>query len=678
MKFLNLTSFVLGFLCLVSQFTLAGTEIVEPRSGIFVVRTAEGQAYNSALLLSTYVNIQVTGPIAKVVVKQKFINQANEFVEGKYLFPLSETAAVNAMTLHVGERLIKGTIQEKEQALKTYQQATREGKHAGLVEQERANLFTTYVANIAPQESILVEITYIETLTQDGNKFSLHFPMTLTPRYTPEINFSGANIQEISENVKTALDSSFKDSKNLTTELANPAHIEVHIKDMRGMEQFESSSHNINVSNNNGLWTINTKNNYVPMDRDFTLQWKISSEKSNMPHFLHEEVEGTNYGLLMIMPPEIPDGDSVLARDVIFIIDTSGSMGGESIEQAKASLVFALDHLNDHQKFNIIEFNSIYRSLFTKSNLATNEYKQQAIEFVKSLEANGGTEMAPALREALAQQTDPEYLRQIIFITDGAVSNEEELFGIIHQMLGQTRLFTVGIGSAPNGYFMKKAAEMGRGTQTLINDLSNVNSKMSKLFTQLEKPLLKDIKIALPENVNVEFYPEKIPDLYAGEPIIVAMKFNSVPETLEISGQGKMPWTATIDNSQTRKGSTSHNSGIASLWARAKIESLSDRILREPNQDALKTELIETAITHKLVSQFTSFVAVEEIITRDINTDLKQSSVENLLPKGSVQTAQYPSTATGLDLFLLSGIVMLILFICSEVYNRNRKTYREY
>jgi Ca-activated chloride channel homolog len=668
-------SFLIGFIFLLTQLTQAASYIEDPQSGIFLLRSVADQTYNPALLLSTDVAVEVTGPIAKVIVKQKFYNQTQSFVEGKYLFPLPETAAVNAMTLHLGERIIIGEIREREQAQKIFQQAVVEGKHAGLVAQERANLFTTQIANIAPQETILVEITYVETLTRNGNEFSFNFPMTLTPRYSPAIQPDNNPMPEATKNSQATLASNFKFSQDLPSELANPAHIRVSIMDMQNLDNIESTSNDIIKNKINDQWIINTKSTYIPMDRDFTLRWKIASGKANVPQFFHEDIKGSTYGLLMLMPPELPDNETVLARDVIFIIDTSGSMGGESIVQAKASLIFALDHLNTQQKFNIIEFNSIHRSLFTQSKPATIEYKQQALAFVKSLQASGGTEMAPALREALTFPVDPEYLRQVIFITDGAVSNENELFNIIQQLLGETRLFTVGIGSAPNGFFMKKAAEIGRGTQTLINDISNVNSAMSQLFTQLEKPLLRDIKIELPDNIQAEYYPEKIPDLYAGQPVLIAMKLSAVPNRINITGKGKSEWSTSFKTNQIKSNTVNNHSGLASLWARAKIESLTDRIQRESNSASLKDEIINIAITHQLVSQFTSFVAVEKKVIRAENTELKQDVVENLMPKGSA-TAQFPSTAAGVEVLRMSGLALLLLFAGITIYNNPKETSR--
>lgn len=631
-------------------------------AGGFMVRSQSATDFKPALLLSTDVKVQVTGPIARVVVKQQFYNQAQEFVEGKYLFPLPEQAAVNAMTMTIGDRIIKGEIQEKQQAQRIYQQAKAEGKRAGLVEQQRPNLFTTQIANIAPGETIAVEIVYIETLARHGNEFSFSFPMTLTPRYTPEpLTPEALTVQ-----------TQFIKAKTVPKELANPARIQVQIEKIAHLKNITSSSHDIVEQNNQNQIQINTRDAFVPMDRDFKLHWKIASDSTTVPAFYADRVDGEHYGLLMLMPSEAPAETQILPRETIFIIDTSGSMGGESIEQAKAGLQYAVEQLDEHQRFNIIEFNSVHRTLFSESRQVTPDSRAQALEFVGHLQAEGGTEMAPALRTALSMPTDPEYLRQVIFITDGSVTNEDELFGIIHQLLGESRLFTVGIGSAPNSYFMKKAAEFGRGTQTQISQLNQVKEKMDKLFNQLRKPLLRDLQLHLPEGITAEFYPEKIPDLYAGEPVLVAMKLNAIPDQLRVTGKSDSPWAIALETGEKAKASSDKN-GIASLWARAKIESLSAQILRGNNSESIKRDIIDAAFRHQLVSQFTSFIAVEEVIARPQANPLQQEQLANLLPKGSTMldartnsninsSTGYPSTAAGVELFRYLGLLLLMIY----------------
>jgi Ca-activated chloride channel homolog len=319
----------------------------DPAAGSFMLRAGSAD-YAPALLLGTAVDVEITGPVAKVVVRQQFYNQSSDYLEGKYVFPLPENAAVNAMSLQIGERMIKGQIQAKEEAQKTYTQALAAGKKAGLLAQRRPNVFTTKVGNIAPKEVVLVELTYLQTVARLGNAFTFTFPMTLTPRYTP-------NNSIVTEE---PLGAQFIFAQQLPTELANPVRIRVRLNNQEGLSAIHSDSHGISPQQLVAHWAITTKNTYVPMDRDFTLQWRLGSDTDASPRLFIDQVDGDYYGLVMLLPPANPKAAAVLAREVIFVIDTSGSMSGTSIEQAKASLQFAITQLSPQQRFNIIEFNS--------------------------------------------------------------------------------------------------------------------------------------------------------------------------------------------------------------------------------------------------------------------------------------------------------------------------------
>jgi Ca-activated chloride channel family protein len=642
------------------------------QSGVFMIRAASDQAYTPALLLKSEVDIEVSGTIAHVNVRQQFYNAKQQVMEGEYLFPLPADSAVHAMTMRIGSRVIRGEIQKKEDATRIYNQAKKEGKHAGLVEQRRQNLFATKVANILPEEIMIVEISYVEALDKSGNELSMYFPMTLTPRYTPTEAQDIQINEKVSEAIKRseaaqagehrpsdqAVESAFVYADTIPAEMANPVHLSVIINDSGHVGNIESSSHKLISKVQNDKYELTTTEALVPMDRDFKLKWKVQSVGESDASFFVQKVDGQHYGLLMIMPPQPDQIVDSLPREVIFIIDTSGSMGGESIKQAKASLELAVNRLKDNQRFNIIEFNSDFQRLFPSPRAVTQENRDAAIVFVQNLQADGGTEMAPALRDALSMPADPEYLRQVVFITDGAVSNEDALFSIIVQLLGNSRLFTVGIGSAPNDLFMKKAAQIGRGTATMISSPEEVDAMMGKLFAQLESPLMRDIELSVPGNVATEIYPSRIPDLYAHEPIVVALKMNQKPDAIHIKGMGKSLWekTVSVNNAQ-------ENPGVGTLWARAKIESLMDRKIREGSNEVLKGEITAIALSHQLVSEYTSFVAVDQVVVTQPEMAIGHEQVVNLMPAGSTMGRSYPlpRTAAGIDAWLWLGVVFAAL-----------------
>ena len=329
-------------------------------------------------------------------------------------------------------------------------------------------------------------------------------------------------------------------------------------------------------------------------------------------------------------------GIPVDSEYIIFIIDTSGSMSGTSFHQARSALRMALRRLSPADTFNVIAFSSSARQLFRRALPATSENIAKAISNIEGLEAKGGTEMLSALTLALHNSPASERVRQVVFITDGAVGNESALFDYISLRIGKSRLFTIGIGSAPNAYFMKRAARAGRGTFTYIGTPEEVHEKMSGLFAYLESPMLTDIRLHWPGRVD-ETYPAPIPDLYAGEPLVVVVKAKDLGSKLSITGMrsGK-PWRQSVS---LEDGIA--KSGVARLYARRKIESFSlnasdlqAALGYEDTRKYLRQKIIETGLRYHLVTRHTSLVAVEDESTRPEEKPLKAWPVPTHLPAG--------------------------------------------
>jgi Ca-activated chloride channel family protein len=645
--------------------------INDAESGVFMMRAVAGNTrdYTPATLLNTDVDIKVSGPVAHVTVKQSFFNQGQAFAEGVYVFPLPDKSAVNGMQMRIGQRLIVGDIKEKSVAKKIYQQAKRAGKRAALVEQQRPNLFTSSVANIAPGEAIEVTITYVETLQLDGNHFSLRFPMTLTPRFMPSPDSDAIHSLDAAPTNQPFVTRFIEGLKQITPpqvsansvapELRNPVKIRAYIDAGQSIENLISPYHSTHNTYDGKGYAVNLRMPQVPMDRDFVLHWDIANGEQSSAAFYTENIAGQHYGLLMLMPPQHESQQAAIDREVIFIIDTSGSMGGESIRQAKQSLLQALQRLQPRDSFNVIEFNSTHSQLFQQTRSASAVNIQSALNFVRNVQAGGGTQMQSPLHAALTMPSNNrENLRQVVFITDGAVGNENALFALTHQLLGNSRLFTVGIGSAPNSYFMRKAAEFGKGSFTHIGSTTEVDEKMRALFSKLENPVLRDIRIDFPQGMTAEMWPAKIPDLYKGEPVLVAMKFNTQPNNMTVSGLSGPSgnWQREIDIEQSQQ-----HHGTSTLWARNKIAALMDRITRGESEQSIKPGIVKVAVDHKLLSRYTSFVAVDKTPVRNPNTPLKTSKVANLTAHGSSGGhASYPATASGVQLWWLMAILLML------------------
>jgi Ca-activated chloride channel family protein len=625
----------------------------------------DGGVKAAAPLLFTEVHIDVSGLTARTEVKQRFVNPTSEWREGVYLFPLPEKAAVDHLDMRIGGRVIEGQIKEKQAARAAYEQAKTDGRKATLVEQERPNLFTTRVAHIGPDEEIVVAIQYQEKLVYDAGSFRLRFPMAITPRYTPSA--AGADGDKLAE-AGMSSGAGASDASSITPKIADPAEgainplsLSVDIDAGFPLARVSSTYHPVRVEERPGnRYHLTLANGVVPAARDFELVYTPDVGAEPGAALFTEIVDGKTYGLLMVLPPTTKDVTTARPpREVTYIIDTSGSMEGVSITQARDAMLLALDRLREGDRFNVIEFNSVTRTLYGAPMPVSAATLAQARDFVNGLRARGGTEMKPALEAAFAAPKQDALMRQIVFMTDGAVGNEDELLALIARKLGDRRLFTVGIGPAPNTWFMKKAAEAGRGTFTFIGDVREVREKMSALIRKLESPVLTDVHVDWP--VAVESYPPQLPDLYAGEPVILTAAFaKGNPEgTVKLSGRGgAATWKAAMP---LVPGAS--EPGIGVLFARDKIEALHDARRNGANEDDVKRETIAIALTHHLVSAYTSLVAVDVTPTAPAGVVAQKSVLPGNLPEGLAYDAFYgglPQTATPAAAQLLAGVLLML------------------
>jgi Ca-activated chloride channel family protein len=642
----------------------ADTESPNPndmQSGSLLLRMKDG--YSTATLLNTDVELRISGLIARVSVRQEFRNLSTEWVEGVYVFPLPDTAAVDRMRLHIGDRFIEGEIQEKEQAKKTYEQAKSEGKKTSLVEQQRANLFTTRVANIAPGELVAIEIEYLEDVRYEAGQFSIRFPMTLTPRY-----ISGSALPDRvgsgwAPDTDRVPDASAITPPQVTSSAGHKLSLSASVNAGMPLEIIASRYHPVSVSEDTGQYSVSLQGNTVAMDHDFELVWRPVPSAAPRAMSFTETIDNKPYYLLMVMPPDQEHlAVATMPRETIFIIDTSGSMHGVSIQQAKRAVQLALKGLKSTDLFNVIEFNSVSSALFATSQPVTSASISEASSFVQKLEANGGTEMRPALSMALDSPSSEQHLRQVVFITDGSVGYEDELYSMIEDRLGAARLFTVGIGSAPNSWFMRKAAEAGRGSFTFISALHEVREKMEGLFRKLEHPQVTNIAVDWPSGVLVDSFPSVVPDLYLGEPVTVKVEASGEfrpGDRVRISGDSiDGGWSADLPVSVA-----TDSPGVGALWARSRIGELMNVERRSAEPDEVRAAIVDTALTHHLVSKYTSLVAVDKTPVRPVDKSLNSEQVPNLLPYGQSMNAilGFPATATAAPLLRLIGMLSLLM-----------------
>ena len=639
------------------------------REGSLLFRDVKSGEYIPAPQLHTDVKIEITGMIGFARVVQEFENPGDEWLEGVYVFPLPEDAAVSHLTMDVGDRVIEGVIKEREEARKTYTEAKKEGKKASLLEQERPNIFMISVANIGPHEAIRVELEYQQTIRLENGLFSLRFPTVVGPRYIPGKQSGTADrFDEFTLPGWAFATMEVPDAPRISPPVVepgqdpdNPVSLEVILDPGFSLDRLQSLNHAVEITYvNDGRAVIRLSNTWAVADRDFVLEWAPEKGSTPMAALFVEEKGEDNFIYLMVMPPaENIAATYHIPREVIFVVDVSGSMAGPSIDQAKEALEKAVSRFTAEDRFNIISFNDSVDKLFSHPMIGSREHIRKALRFIQGLEASGGTEIKPALYNALDGSTNLNRIRQVIFLTDGCVGNEQQLFRAVRERLGDSRLFTVGIGSAPNSYFMRNIAERGKGSFTYIGNVKEVQKRMEELFTRLENPLLTDITLSLPGTPDAEMFPESLPDLYLGDPVTLVARVAEVPEKFVLSGYyGGRYWETGVNSRATGE---SH--GISIRWARQKIKTLMDSLDGGADKDEVRKDVIATALHHNLVSRYTSLVAVDVTPSRPEGVQMKGGPVKTNLPGGWQYNKVFhlPQTGTVSGLCFALGALALLL-----------------
>ena len=691
------------------------------RSGTLLLKT-DGDGTADATRLGIDVDLTVSGPTIRARVTQIFRNPTSNWVEATYVYPLPAGGAVDTLKMVIGDRVVVGEIRERQQARVIYEQARQNGQKAALTEQERPNIFTNSVANIGPGETVLVQIEYQEPVHQAGNEFSLRVPMVVGPRYNPAPIVQSVDIRPDSGGWGATSNDPVPDRDRISPQVLDPAQnapvnptaITVRLQAGFPLGEVKSHHHAVKIdSPDNGTRVIRLAEGPVPADRDFELTWKPAAEKAPSVGLFREHVGDADYLLAFVTPPSIEQAEQKpLPREVIFVIDNSGSMGGTSIVQAKASLTYALGRLQPNDRFNVIRFDHTMNALFPSSVPADAEHIGNAKSFVGALHAAGGTEMVPAMRAALTDHaaSDANTIRQVVFLTDGAIGNEQQLFEAITAMRGRSRVFMVGIGSAPNTFLMTRAAELGRGAFTHIGSVDQVEERMRGLFAKLENPAVTGLTAKF-SDATADMTPATIPDVYRGEPLVLAAKLDKLAGSVEIRGRiGDRPWVVTLPVANAVEGK-----GLSKLWARRKIADAEiARTMRETTPaDADKT-ILALALEHQFVTRLTSLIAVDKTPTRPEGERLKLTELPLNLPAGwdfakvfgeqprlpsppaerraegdarihpaaakralpvvtpAPKTITLPKTATDAELKMIAGSILLALSLILFVFNRRQ------
>jgi Ca-activated chloride channel family protein len=562
-------------------------------------------------LKHTDVKAEIAGFLVRVTVTQEFENNAADKIEAVYAFPLPPMSAVDDMTMYVGTRTVKGTIKRREEARAIYEAAKNQGRVAALLDQERPNIFTQSVANIMPHEKVKITISYVERLKYEAGTYEFRFPMVVGPRYIPgqAVGRQAGGWAYDSDQVP--------DASRITPPVAVPGTraghdiaVQVALDAGVPIDTLSSITHDVAVERT-GINRASIKlrdHDNIP-NKDFVLKYDVAGKKMEDAILTHRGDRGGFFSLIL-QPPERVRSEEVTPKELVFVLDTSGSMSGFPIEKAKEAMRDGLDGLNPNDTFNFITFSGETRILFPHPVAATRENIARAKELLAGAYGSGGTEMMKAVRAALEPTDQQEHVRVVCFMTDGYIGNDDEIIQEIRKH-PNARVFSFGIGSSVNHYLLDKMAEAGRGEVEYVGLKDDGSAAARRFYERVRNPLLTDIRVDWGGLPVAEVYPARVPDLFSAKPIAITGKFTRPAKgTVRISGNlAGRPYSREI--AVDLPASQKEHDVLATLWARTKIDDLT---MRGGNP---ADEITKLGLDYRLMTQYTSFVAVEEMTVTD-------------------------------------------------------------
>ena len=607
---------VLLALLFITVSTAVGQEPSQPNAGSLQVIDASGKPAGECPLKHTTVKAEVSGFLSRVTVTQDFENPFTEKIEAIYNFPLPQSAAVDDLTMLIGDRLIKGKIMRREEAQATYSAAKQLGKVAALLDQQRPNVFTQAVANIMPGQQIRIVISYVETLSYEDGSYEWSFPMVIAERYNPEAT------AETNNTSNAAPKHTVRPGHDISIQLEIDAGVPIQL--------ITSETHDIGLERPDERHAIVRliDQNTIP-NKDFILKYQVAGPAINDAVLAHRSERG-GFFTLILQPPQRVSVEDVRPKELVFVIDTSGSMAGFPLEKAKETLDLALNTLNPYDTFNVIAFSGDTEVLFSDPQLATPDNVQKAKKFLAHMTGAGGTEMMKAIIAALQPSDSQQHIRLACFLTDGQVGNEEEIIAEVKKYRN-ARVFAMGFGPAPNRYLLDNITSYGRGE---IEYVTRESSAVARRFNErIRNPLLTDISVEWSSSLSItEVYPKTIPDLFSAKPVILSGRYlhggkGTIILRGRMAGQDfvrEIP----VELPETEEG----HDVLASLWARRKIDDLMAQQSGPPINDESREAIVELGLKFKLMTKFTSFVAVDEVIFTGPE-EPKQVEIQNYPPQ---------------------------------------------
>lgn len=572
-------------------------------------------------LKHTDVTVDIAGYVARVTLTQQFDNPFREPIEAVYTFPMSDRGAVDSMTMKIGDRVVKGIIKEREEARRVYEQAIAAGKTASLLDQERPNIFTQTVGNILPGSRIDITISYVETLKYEEGEYEFSFPMVVGPRYIPGNTLVG-NPPTGTNQVPDA----GRITPPITPEGTRAGHdisLEVRLDAGLPVHDIRSELHEVDVRQPAPKQAVvRLKNAGEIPNRDFVLKYAVAGGAIQDAVLAHTDARG-GFFTLVLQPPDRVAPETITPKEMIFVIDCSGSMRGFPLNKAKETMRMCIEGMNPNDTFNLISFAGGLGSCFPDVVPNIDRNRRKALEYLDNLEGGGGTEMMPAIRASLEGQREDGYLRIVCFMTDGFIGNDMEILDAVRKNAGNARVFSFGIGNGVNRFLIDGMAREGRGSAEVVTLESDGDSAAERFHERIQSPLLTDITVGFGGLPVEAVYPdpEAVPDLFSSQPIILKGRYNG-------SGQGAITIHGNTVNGPYERSipvnfpaSAAEHDSLASLWARAKIDALMAQdwagMQSGSPRDDVKKSVTDLGLAYSLVTQFTSFVAVEERVVNE-------------------------------------------------------------
>lgn len=580
-----------------------------PDSGALMITGKEGQA---CPLKHTDVKADISGFLARVTVTQEFVNPLNEPIEAVYVFPLPNRAAVDDMTMKVGDRTVKGLIKKREEARKIYEEARQRGQVASLLNQERPNVFTQAVANIAPGAKVDIVISYVETLKYEAGTYEFVFPMVVGPRYNPQ-GFGNPVVTPMpAKNARAGHDIS----------------VAVNVDAGLPIVDLTAPTHEVDTTRPDAKRaTVHLRNRNEIPNRDFILRYKVGGRGIQDTVLAHHDNRG-GFFTLILQPPDRAAAAEVTPKELVFVVDTSGSMHGFPMDKSKEVIKMALDGLHPRDTFNLILFSGDTRILFPQPVPATPENVRQAQHLLLTQQGSGGTEMMKAIKAALEPTRSQDHIRIVCFMTDGYVGNDREIVDEIKHY-SNARVFSFGIGSSVNRYLLDKMAEAGRGEVEYVGLDDDGSAAAKRFWERVRNPLLTDISVDWNGLPVSEIYPTRVRDLFDAKPVVITGVYSKAAKgTIRL--KGKMRGREVVREIPVNfPADEPKHDVLATLWARAKVEHLDGENISEAD----RAEITRLGLKYRLMTQYTSFVAVEEKVVNEGGV-MKRVDVPLELPHG--------------------------------------------